>query len=921
MTPSRWKQVEELYHAALECEPGQRAALLERVDPKLRGEVESLLAQESGATPLDHPAWKGAASLLGSTVAALTPGTQLGPYKIEGPLGSGGMGEVFRATDTRLGRAVAIKTSAAQFSSRFDREARAISSLNHPHICTLHDVGPNYLVMELCEGETLAARLKRGKLSIQESLRYGAQIADALAAAHAKGITHRDLKPGNIMLGKSGVKVLDFGLAKSPQDETLTGTRMVIGTPAYMAPEQREGNECDSRTDIYALGLILHEMATGRRAEPEQKDHLPEKLTHVIQRCLEQDPAERWQTASDVRKELQWAATSTAIPNGTAEPSIARRSWLAWAVAALLAAATAVALWAPWRKAPTTPETVQFQVRPQEKPTSTAFLQISPDGRYIVFVGGTEDHDRLWLRSLDSLDEHILSGTDNATNPFWSADSRFIAFSAEGQLKKIPIAGGPPQIICDLPENTAGGDWNRDDVILIGNQYGALSRVSATGGPRTAVTALDKARQETFHGRPVFLPDGKHFLYVRASIDLEAQGIYLGSLEVKPDLQSRQRLLPGSLGVGYAPGPDSVSGYVLFLQGDTLMARKFDNDRLQFTGEPAPVAEHVGSNRLSTSYFSVSKNGALIYRTVNQSRRQLRWFDRQGKALSTFGEPGVYRELALSPDGTRVALGRYDITGHDDDLWVLDSTRGTSTRLTFNPGQTVREAWSANGNEVFFSITRQGRNAELYRKSANGAGQEALVLQAPVGTAIAPTDVSSDGKNLLYTESTPISSDIFVLPLDGRGKPVPFVATRAYETNAKFSPDGRWVAYQSGESGRMEIYVRPFPPTAEDGGKWMLSNSGGLQPRWRRDGKEIFYLAPSGAWTAVEVSTGAAFKAGTPKVLFARSLGGLVLNTSSWLWDVSPDGFFFIDTAPTETGGADNSDIYVVLNWTGLLNR
>jgi eukaryotic-like serine/threonine-protein kinase len=552
MTPSRWQQIEELYHAALECVPGERTAFLARADPELRREVESLLAQESGGTPIDHPAWEGAASPLGSTAAVLTPGTQLGPYKIEGPLGSGGMGEVFRATDTRLGRSVAIKTSQEQFSARFDREARAISSLNHPHICTLYDVGPNYLVMELCEGETLAARLKRGKLSIDDTLRYGQQIADALAAAHAKGIVHRDLKPGNIMLSKAGIKVLDFGLAKSPHDLTLTGTRMVMGTPAYMAPEQREGKECDARTDIYSLGLVLYEMVTGKRAEQVQipsLDTLPPQLAHVIERCVEQDPDDRWQSARDLQRELQWAATSPPIREGASEPGATHRPWLAWSVAGLLAVATAVALWAPWRKPPAATETVQFQIQQPEKPIRTAFLQVSPDGRYIVFGGGAEGHDRLWLRSLDSLNARALTGTDDPTNPFWSSDSRFIAFRAEGKLKKIPIAGGPPQIICDLPGDSRGGDWNQDGVILFGNQYGGVSRTSATGGPQTEVTVLDKARQEIFHARPVFLPDGKHFLYVRASINQEAQGIYLGALDVQPELQSRQRLLPGAFGV------------------------------------------------------------------------------------------------------------------------------------------------------------------------------------------------------------------------------------------------------------------------------------------------------------------------------------------------------------------------------------
>jgi len=379
MTPSRWQQIEELYHAALECAPDDRTALLARADPDLRGEVESLLAQ--GATPLDHPAWEGASSLLGSTVAVLTPGTQLGPYKIEGPLAAGGMGEVFRGVDTRLGRPVAVKTSHQKFSARFDREARAISSLNHPHICTLYDVGPNYLVMELCEGETLAARLKRGKLSIQETLRYGEQIADALAAAHAKGITHRDLKPGNIMLGRAGIKVLDFGLAKSPQDLTLTATRMVMGTPAYMSPEQREGKECDARTDIYALGLILYEMATGKRSEQGQTpvlDQLPERLTHVIERCLEQDPVERWQTASDVRKELLWAATSTPPLEGAAKPGGSRRPWLAWSVAAILALGLSSVAFLHFREEPSAPNAMP----------ELALSIVPPSGNLLPPVGG-----------------------------------------------------------------------------------------------------------------------------------------------------------------------------------------------------------------------------------------------------------------------------------------------------------------------------------------------------------------------------------------------------------------------------------------------------------------------------------------------------------------------------------------------------
>ena len=924
MSPSRWQQIEELYHTALECEPSQRAAFLARADPELRREVESLLAQQSGGTPLDHPAWEGAASLLGPTVATLTPGTQLGPYKIQGPLAVGGMGEVFRGVDTRLGRSVAVKTSREQFSERFNREARAISSLNHPHICTLYDVGPNYLVMELCEGETLAARLTRGKLSIDDTLRYGQQIADALAAAHAKGITHRDLKPGNIILGKTGVKVLDFGLAKSLQDETLTGTRMVMGTPAYMAPEQREGKECDARTDIYALGLVLHEMATGKRAEPGQiplLDQLPERITHVIERCLEEDPAERWQTSSDVRKELQWAAASKPLLEGAPGPGGARRLWLAWCVAVMLLITTVVALWALRRTPSAAAETVQFQIQAPERPNVTAFLQVSPSGRHMVFSGLAPDgHERLWLRSLDSLDARVLPGSDGAANPFWSADSRFVAFRAEGKLKKVPIAGGPPQIICDLPEDNVGGSWNQDGVIIVGSATAGIWRIPPSGAPRTELTMVDLSRQETHHGRPVFLPDGKHFLYLRISGNQETRGIYLGSLDVKPEQQSRQRLLPGRVGAGYAPASDPALGYILFLQDDTLMAQVFDNRRLLVVGEPVPVAEHVGSNRVSTNYFSVSGNGALIYRKVIEAKRQLRWFDRQGKVLGTLGDAGNYRDLALSPDGARVVLGRYD-TGNSD-LWVMDSIRGTSTRLTFKPGGNVWAIWSPGGDEVFFAFNRGESAMDLYRKKADGTGQETLVLQLPGGYGLFPNDVSSDGKYLLYTGPTQGSDDIFMLALDGKSKPAPFVATPADESHAKFSLDERWVVYQSNESGRTEIFVRPFPPTVGGGNKWMISNGGGIQPRWRRDGKEIFYMGANGALMAVEVSTTPAFRAGTPKVL-SPNLTPLatVLISAGWTWDVSSDGHRFLINKADETEDSRASVINVALNWTGLLKR
>ena len=422
--PSRWKQIEELYHAALEREPGERAALLARAHPELRREVESLIAQQSSGTPLDHPAWEGAPSLLPSTVATLTPGTQLGPYKIEGPLASGGMGEVFRGVDTRLGRSVAVKTSREQFSERFNREARAISALNHPHICTLYDVGPNYLVMELCEGETLAARLKRGKLSIDDTLRYGQQIADALAAAHTKGIVHRDLKPGNIMISKSGVKVLDFGLAKSSQDETLTGTHMVMGTPAYMAPEQREGKECDARTDIYSLGLVLYEMATGKHTGQWQippLDALPPPLAHVIELCLATDPDDRWQAVRDVTKELQWAAKDQPALSDASVRSAGLRRLIA-GLATILTLALGALYFQNAHQAAPDERSIRFPVPPPEKVefSDIAMPAISPDGKRLAFGGmGVDGKVRLWVRPLSSLDAESVLGTEGGSVRFY----------------------------------------------------------------------------------------------------------------------------------------------------------------------------------------------------------------------------------------------------------------------------------------------------------------------------------------------------------------------------------------------------------------------------------------------------------------------------------------------------------------------
>jgi Tol biopolymer transport system component len=894
MTPSRWQQVEELYHAALECEPGQRAALLERADRELRRELESLLAQESGATPLDHPAWEGAASLLGSTVVVLTPGTQLGPYKIEGPLGSGGMGEVFRAVDTRLGRAVAIKTSQEQFSERFNREARAISSLNHPHICTLYDVGPNYLVMELCEGETLAARLKHDKLSIDDTLRYGQQIADALAAAYSKGIVHRDLKPGNIMLGKSGVKVLDFGLAKSPQDATLTGTRMVMGTPAYMAPEQRDGQECDARTDIYALGLVLYEMTTGIRAAQERLPVEPAGLERVIKTCLAKDPDGRFQSARDASLALAWIAEPNAAGALVNRP--VRRWWIpAVAVTAALAFITGLAL-ALLLRNPAVPEepTVRFLVSPPEANQSFGFHSISPDGRWLAFTTAAADGTggQLWVRPLDATVSQPLAAAELGGTPFWSPDSRSIGFVSGGKLVSVDPRGGPSRIICDAPGGFAQGTWGPGGVIVFhtGIRRG-LYAVAATGGEAKLVTALDASS-------PQFLPDGRHLLYFVQSGRTENRGIYIGSLD-----SAENRLLINTDRNAVYAGSRSGLGHLLFMRGTTLLAQPFDDRRFLLTGEQSPVAEGIATMDLQSiarAAFSASESRMLVYRQGDDAAmRELVWFDRSGRKLGTVGEPADYSNLALAPDETRLALSRTDALTGTRDLWVFELPRATSSRFTFDPGTESNPFWSPDGSQIAFQANPKGPD-DIYKKSSRGAGEMEPVLESTENKF--PEAWSPDGQFILYFEA----GVTWALPLRGDRKPI----SEFRGSRSEVSPNGRWVAYESPEAGRNEIYVRSFP---RSGGKLQVSTAGGSEPHWRKDGKELFYIA-GGKLMAVEVKTDASvFEAGARKVLFAMRLGPTGRNR----YQVAANGQKFLLNVPLESTLL--APITVVTNWTAGL--
>jgi Tol biopolymer transport system component/predicted Ser/Thr protein kinase len=854
---------------------------------------------------------------------ALSVGDKLGPYEILAPLGAGGMGEVYRATDTRLHREVAIKTTHEQFSDRFDREARAIASLNHPNICQLYDVGPDYLVMELLEGETLATRLNRGKLPMNETLRYGAQIADALAAAHAKGVIHRDLKPGNVMITKGGIKVVDFGLAKSAGDETLTVGRVVMGTPSYMAPEQSAGRRCDARTDIFALGLVLYEMATGKRAlaaqcQPAALDGLPPQFVHLVEKCLIEDPENRWQSAADLKTELEWTATlesrATPTTTGRGRP---RSLWVA--VTAMLAALMLSTAWLGWihfHDRTTAYAPVRFQIPFSGVPLPSGAFALSPDGRQLAFAAvGPDGIKRLWIRALDSLEARPLLGTEVAQEVFppvfWSPDSHFIAFDADGKLKKIDVAGGQVQTICELPGLAVGGSWNKDGMIIFGNDAPGvgLMRVSATGGKASVLTIVDPSRKEGLHVLPSFLPDGRHFLYYRNSRILENSGTYVGSIDADPRKQDSRPLLASVVGM-YAPSSDSSAGHLLFLRSGTLLAQPFQAERLQLTGEPVPVAERVGSY-LAYGFFSISANGILAYRTRAQDF-QLTWLDRQGKAISRMGEPGPYTSLAVSPDGTRAVVSRNNAFPGPAawNLWLLDLARGTSKRFTSAVGRNDYPVWSPDGSRIVFASSREGGSnsiLNLYQKPAGGAQEEGVLLRS--GELKFPTSWSRDGRFLLYTVADPnMRKDIWVLSMESDHQRTRLLGTEFNEFQAQFSPDSRWIAYTSDASGGNEVYVRAFPDAKED---FVISKGGGSSPRWRDDGKELYYISPDGKVMAVEVAAGVLFQAGTPKLLF--QISGILPE-----WNVQAGGKRFLVAVPVDQTQAPFT---VLLNWTAALRK
>jgi eukaryotic-like serine/threonine-protein kinase len=886
----------------------------------------------------------------------LAQGTRLGPYEILASVGAGGMGEVYRALDTRLDRTVAIKVLPSHLSSnpevrqRFDREARTISSLSHPHICALHDVGHqdgiDYLVMEFLEGETLTDRLSRGALPAEQVLRYGIEIADALDKAHRQGIVHRDLKPGNIMLTKSGVKLVDFGLAKlaaaGPANSSisilqtqaglnLTQEGTILGTFQYMAPEQLEGKEADARSDIFAFGAVLYEMATGQKAfsgksqaslissilsaEPPPISSVqpmtPPALDRVVKTCLAKDADDRWQTAHDVMLQLKWIAEGGSQA-GVPAPLVARRKSrerMAWTVAAILALATiALAVFALARPRAAV-RIVRSSLLPPEK-TTYHFVgdgagppAVSPDGFQIAFTArDSSGKALLWVRALDSPLPRALAGTEDGMYPFWSPDSRFIGFSAGGKLKKIEASGGPALVLCDAPDGR-GGTWNKDGVILFEPHFREpLFRVPATGGKAVPATKFDESRKETTHRFPAFLPDGTHFLYLAGShavgTESELHAIYLGSLDGKP---------PRHL-VNARSKPVYAAGHLLFVRQKTLMAQPFDAKSGTLSGEAFPVVGNVQEDPgFFTAVFSVSDNGVLAYQeeggTVDQ--HQFTWFDRTGKHLQAAGPKGNIFNPRLSHDGRRVAFGQ----GDPGDLWLEDLSRHVTTRLTFDPSDDSSPAWSPDDGRIFFMSQRSG-GGDIYQKAASGTGTDELLFSSSVLKS--PTSVSPDGRYLLFDALNPKTKwDVEVLSLPDR-KVTPFLHSEFDENQGDFSPDGHWVAYASNESGRYEVYVQPFPGP---GGKWQVSTNGGAFPVWRRDGKELFYVAPDRKLMAVAVRTGAVFEPETARPLFEVRLR----NDPSRHYDASADGQRFLLNMPL--GEETSPPIALVQNWTVLLRQ
>jgi serine/threonine-protein kinase len=873
---------------------------------------------------------------------SLSTGVRLGPYEIVAPLGAGGMGEVYRARDIRLDRTVAIKVlpsslaGDAEFRERFEREARAISALSHPHICTLHDVGEHngssFLVLEYLEGETLAARLAHGPLQVQEALALAIQITEALDAAHRRGIVHRDLKPANVVMTKNGAKLLDFGLAKGAarvatfsggsiaptREQELTAQGSILGTLQYMAPEQIEGQEADARSDIFAFGVLLYEMLTGRKAF-EGKSHAsligailkdqpppvsvvqplsPQSLDRVLRRCLAKDPDDRWQTARDLASELRWIAESDGgrVQGKVPKP---RRLWIertAWFVIALgLIAGT---VWTFLRRPVATGTTRMTVMIPPTMDLQGGggdrLVAMAPDGRSVAFVATSGGRTEIYLRHADRFDPLPISGTEDGIDPFFSPDGQWIGFiggsapsggvlsSTDGKLKKVPIGGGPSTTLCGAANR--GASWGPDGTIVFTTSpTSGLFRIPAAGGTPEALTTLGP--NERSHRWPSFLPGGKAVLFSiqRSGGTFDDAAIAVRSLET-----SQQRIVAE----GGASPIYLSTGHILFGRAGVLLAVPFDLRRLEVTGPPIRVFEGVAMNPNTGAEQYAVAAGSIVYLPgiASESRRELLWVDQRGIARPVGAEKRPYTELALSPNGQRIALA---ITAQNMDIWVYDIRRGTLNRVTFSPALDTSPIWAPDSRHVTFTSIR--RAAEIFQASFDGSGSEERLVDAS-GATVQARSWHPTGRWLAYE----IAGNINVLSLTGHRKPEPLFATEFFEAFPAFSPDGQWIAYQSNETGRPEIYVRPFPGP---GGKWQISKEGGLRPKWSHTGREIFFRA-GGRLFSAPVTTVPTFTPGTPRLLFEGQYAPP--------YDVASDGRFLMirDEQP-----ADRTQLRFVLNW------
>jgi eukaryotic-like serine/threonine-protein kinase len=914
----------------------------------------------------------------------IAAGTVVGIYRIETQLGQGGMGVVYRALDTKLNRPVAVKFLADDLADatarrRFQREAQLASSLNHPHLVTVFDVGEfedrQYVVTELLDGGTLRQWLADPK-PWRQTVELLTGVADGLAAAHSLNILHRDIKPENILLTSNGyAKLGDFGLAKlderkSGADDATRSRQLhetkkgsVLGTTAYMSPEQASGQDLDARSDIFSFGVVLYEALSGRQpfagttdidvlhqvihTEPQPlSETVPVALRVAVEKALRKDADERYQSMRDLVVDLRHASRRSgeaqASSRRTGEqsslegaPQPARREarkgaarwlWPILAGVALLAAGVIAGVYL--RPSAPPAESVRLQI---PLPQNTTFsvsgdFAISPDGKKLVFSAiGSDNVARFWVRSLDSLDVKPLEGTAHDprySTVFWSPDSRMVAFRGnDGKLRKANIAGGDSQAICDLPKyDPVGGFWDPNGVILVGNQP-EIIRVDAATGAVSSVTALNNERKEQSHAAPVLLPDGRHFLYMRSSLDPDNSGVFVGSLDAKPAEQNLQPLLPpGMVSAATSAYTDS---HVLFYRAGSVLAQPFDPGTRELSGQPVTVVDQVDVGPAGNAYFSVSSTGVLVYRfggaTVN---RQPTWLDRQGKVLGTPGDAGVYWTLKLSPDGRRVAYQGRLRPFDNYDIFVLDLERGGTTRLTSDPAEDSQPVWSPDAKYVVYGTLREGA-LKLYRRAADGSGPEEKLLDNALQFANF-TDWTADGRYIVtFFESPRTQADVWLLPLD-RSAPFPVIQTDAADLGGYVSPNGRWIAYRSDESGRPELYVQPFNPSAGKpvpGRKWMVSKGGALgMPRWHKDGREILYIASDGYVMAVPVTTEREFTSATPQRLFQLPRAFMALSPFPGQFiDVTRDNQRFLAELPVVKTPLD--EFTVVLNWPAGLRR